>query len=165
MEVLTWLENTFLGQFIQSDPFAHPILLCFHAVGMGIVVGLVLMFDLRVLGYPKGLPLRTFQGLIGLGWIGFAMNAASGVLMFVSEASTILFNWTFQLKLALIALGGLSLWIMGKITASLDPLDGEARFPTGVKVWAVISALLWIGAIVAGRYIAYTLKPNISLDG
>ena len=166
MSLLSWLEDNPLSQFILEDAFAHPILLCIHAVGMAIVVGLVLMFDLRVVGYPKTLPLTAFKNLTKLGWTGFALNALSGLVLFATRASSLPFNLAFQLKIGLILFGGLSMWFLGRTAhAAVAANDDTAEFPLSTKLLAVLTALVWIGAIIAGRYIGYTLAPRISIDG
>lgn len=159
MEFLTWLENLPISQWILIDEFGHPALLSAHAIGMGLVVGIVLMLDLRVLGYAQGIRLDSFRQLIVLGWAGFALNAASGVLMFMAYATTLIANWTFDLKILLILAGGVSLWFLWREidAAGTDP---NPVFGRSAKTLAVISALFWLGAIVAGRFIAYTLPEG-----
>ena len=79
MGFLTWLQETEFAQFLASDPYAYPVLLCFHAMGMATVVGLVWVMSARVLGYPKGLTLETFHRMSTIALWGFAVNAVSGV--------------------------------------------------------------------------------------
>jgi len=71
LEALSWLETSALGQWVASDPYAEPVLLCFHAIGMGVVVGIVWMFDLRILGAPPRYPMAAFATLQRVGWAGF----------------------------------------------------------------------------------------------
>ena len=157
MEFLSWLENTGVAQFLAGDPYAYPVLLCMHAVGMGTVVGIIWMLDLRVLGFPRSLPLSTFEPLIKLAWLGFAMNALSGVFLFATAATRTVINTNFQLKLLFILLGGVCVWALQRSVADVDPENGEATFSARSKTIALVSMLLWLGATIAGRYIAYTL--------
>ena len=85
MEFLAWLEQTDSSVWLRESDWGHPIILCFHAVGMGMVVGISLMYSARILGYAKDFPISAFDRLFGLAWLGFAMNAASGVLLFFGE--------------------------------------------------------------------------------
>jgi hypothetical protein len=157
VEFLTWLEATAVAQFVASDPYAYPTLLCMHALGMGTVVGIVWMLDLRVLGFPKSLPLSTFRPLTNVAWAGFGLNALSGILLFTGAATRTIVNTNFQLKLLLIALGGFSVWLIHRSISEAQWEDGEAAFSARAKVIAFLSILFWLGATVAGRYIAYTL--------
>jgi len=156
LESLVWLENSALGQWVASSTYGEPILLCFHAIGMGVVVGIVWIFDLRILGAPPRYPMTIFHGLKMVGWAGFVMNLLSGVALFAGYGSRLIVNTNFQLKMLFIVLGGLSLWGLSRII-SRQGVDGP--FSLTAKGMAVVSAVMWGLAIYTGRYIAYTLAP------
>src|SRR6266567_6866841 len=162
MEFLTWLEHSEFSTWMRESDWGHPIGLCFHAVGMGLVVGISFMFSARVLGYAKSFPLAAFDKLFGLAWFGFAMNAVSGVLLFAGEPRRLLATPAFLIKMFLIVLAGFSVWIL---TRTLDGAEGRPR-PAAVapgadvvtpraKVAAIFPIVFWLGAIVAGRLIGY----------
>jgi hypothetical protein len=163
MELLVWLEDTDFSVWLRESDWGHPIVLCFHAVGMGLVVGVSFMFCARVLGYSKNFPLSGFDRLFGLSWFGFAMNAVSGVLLFVGEPRRLLATPAFLIKMVLIVLAGFSLWVLSRaLYGERTGTDTLARNPTvtaGAKIAAVIPIVLWLGAIVAGRLIGYTIAP------
>ena len=160
MGFLQWLENTGCAQFIASSTWANLVLLCLHALGMGVVVGILWILDLRVLGFARSLPLAVFKPLTRLAWLGFIVNAASGILMFAGAATRFIINTDFQLKMLLMALAGLSVLVLQRSLAE------AARNPEGsdilvvsplVKIVAAFSFLFWFGVILFGRQIAYTL--------
>jgi hypothetical protein len=159
MSFLTWLQETEFVQFLASDPYAYPTLLCFHAVGMGTVVGLVWVMSARVLGYPKALSVSMLRTMSTIALWGFAMNAISGFLIFSTEATRVIVNTEFQIKMAMILLGGLTCWLMLRMTPQ-PVADGPAEdFPTPAKVIAVLTSAAWLIAIIYGRMVAYTIKP------
>jgi hypothetical protein len=158
MEFLKWLEHTEIGEWVRTDTFGFPLILCAHSIGLAGVVGIVYMLSFRVLGYSKGIPITVFERIFYIGWAAFILNAISGVLLFMSNATHLIVNWTFLLKLILIAAGGVSLW------ALWNALMGgpERRTPQGVvtprgKALAMLCLVFWTGAIVSGRYIAFTM--------
>ena len=158
MEFLTWLEHTEFSVWMRESDWGHPIVLCFHAVGMGLVVGISFMYGARVLGYAKSFPLAAFDQLFGLAWFGFAMNAVSGIVLLIAEPRRMPATPAFVIKMILIAFAGLSLWALARA------LDGKERAPAGTvsagaKTAAVASIVFWCGAIVAGRLIGYTIGP------
>src|SRR5215470_4710698 len=114
MEFLTWLEQTEFSTWMRESDWGHPIGLCFHAVGMGLVVGISFMFCARVLGYAKSFPLGAFDQLFGLGWFGFAMNAASGIVLLIADPRRMPFTPAFLIKMVLIVFAGLSLWALSR---------------------------------------------------
>lgn len=156
MGFLTWLQETAFAQFLASDPYAYPILLCFHALGMASVVGLVWVMSARVLGFPRSLSIDTFHRLSTIALWGFAVNAVSGFLIFSTEATRVIDNTEFLIKMASILIGGLAAWYMVRIARGLEP---DAAFPLSLKIVAVVTSATWFIAIVFGRLVAYTIKP------
>jgi hypothetical protein len=164
MNFLAWLEQTDFSVWLRESDWGHPIVLCFHAVGMGLVVGICLMFSARVLGYSRKLPLDSFDKLFGLAWFGFWMNAVSGVVLFCGSPRRLLETPAFVIKMLLIVAAGFSLWVLARtLHGVMKPAGASAvlseAMPAGAKVAAVFPVLLWLGAIVAGRLIAYTIGP------
>jgi hypothetical protein len=166
MEFLAWLEETDLSVWLRESDWGHPIVLCFHAVGMGLVVGISFMFSARVLGYSKEFPLAGFDRLFGLAWFGFAMNAVSGVVLFIGEPRRLLLTPAFLIKMVLIVFAGFALWVLGKTLQDAEPRAGAEALSPGrdavtlnAKIAAIFPIVLWLGAIVSGRLIAYTIGP------
>ena len=166
MEFLTWLEETDLSVWLRESDWGHPVVLCFHAVGMGLVVGISFMFSARVLGYSKDFPLSALDKLFGLAWFGFAMNAVSGVFLFIGEPRRLLLTPAFLIKMVLIVFAGFSLWVLGKTLQDTEPRAGADAVPPGrdsvalnAKIAAIFPIVLWLGAIVSGRLIGYTIGP------
>jgi hypothetical protein len=122
---------------------------------MAAVVGGTMMLCLRVLGCAKGLPVAALERLRLVAWGGFLANAISGSIVFCSNGVKLLSTWTFQLKMACILLGGFALWMLWR---TIDPNKSDGRYEYGLqaKTIAFVTLFLWIAAIVAGRYVAYT---------
>jgi hypothetical protein len=166
MELLEFIERTEFSTWLRESDWGYPILLCFHAVGMGVVVGISLMFSARLLGYSKGVPLAAFDRLFEIAWYGFAINAVSGALLFVGEPRRLLVTLAFQVKMILIVCAGLSLWVVGKVLGNSPAYSGPAGAEPGeqlvtpvARFVAVLSIVFWLGAILAGRLIGYTIGP------
>jgi hypothetical protein len=128
---------------------------------MGVLVGIILMLDLRVLGYLRVIPVSTFGRLIGLGWAGLVLNFVTGVLMLMAYAHTLATNWTFQLKMLFILFGGVSIWMLWRSLKRSRTVEVDVAFTPSSKVLAVISLVFWIGAIALGRLIAYTAPEGV----
>ncbi|MFM7705023.1 MAG: hypothetical protein ACKO6D_08955, partial [Rubrivivax sp.] len=120
-----------------------------HIVGIALLLGNLLAWGLRVWGASPGFVLAALARLsLGLALGGFALVAASGLLMFSSQPQELLANRSFVLKLGLLALAGLNAALF-HARGGLKRLDLVARLQT------LASLGLWIGAIIAGRWIAY----------
>jgi hypothetical protein len=166
MEFLAWLEQTDSSVWLRESDWGHPIILCFHAVGMAMVVGISLMYSARILGYARDFPISAFDWLFGLAWFGFAINAASGVLLFFGEPRRLMDTPAFWIKLVLIVLAGLALRALGKAlhtdsqgTIGLATPDGRVAVSPNARIAAIFSVMFWLAAIVSGRLIGYTMPP------
>ncbi len=156
MGFLAWLENTGLVAIIHESLWAYPIVLSCHAIGMAVVVGIVLMIDLRILGYARGIPIPSLERLFSVAWAGFFLNLLSGTLLFSIDATRFFFLNVFRIKILLIILGMISVrMLLGAVRSSTQPLTAEGSASGKTKLMATLSLIFWIGAIFAGRLIAY----------
>ena len=153
-----WLENTAIGVWTRESPsiWAYPTILTLHTVGLGMLVGANAIIDLRLLGFAPRLPLPSLAPLYRFMWAGFAINAITGVLLFFANATTKSTQPVFYLKLALIAAALVVTAAIRKAVARDRPsgLDSTARVMSPARL-AVVSLVLWTGAIAAGRLMAY----------
>ena len=154
---LRWLEETALSVWVRESPsmFVFPGFLTLHAVGMAFLAGTSIAIDLRTLGFASGVRLTSFRRFFALIWIGFVLNAFSGVMLLVAYPTKALTNPVFYLKLGLIALALVALRMLDRSVL------GNAAFATGAipargRLLAAASIVFWVGAITAGRLLAYT---------
>lgn len=155
MDALTALENSSFSTWLQSSPsiWAYPAVLTLHTLGLGLLVGANWVLDLRLLGVASGIPLQPLLKLFRVMWIGFWLNAVSGVMLFVAAATTQSASWLFVLKLVLVAVGVVVVVFTRRAVygrgVETPHAGGQA------KLLATISLVVWIAAILAGRYMAY----------
>lgn len=159
MGVLETLEATGVGVWVRESYLGYPIVLTAHSIGMGMVVGIVYILSLRVLGFARRLPITAFDTLLTVAWIGFFINALSGVLLFCGNASHLAVNLAFQLKLLFIIAGGVSIWALWRtIDSGRDGITADGSATAKAKSLALVNLGFWTAAIVAGRLIGYTIK-------
>ena len=152
-DLFTSIEGSTLAAWVRESPsiWAYATILTLHTVGLAIVVGANVVVDLRLLGWANGIPTESLRALFPIMWAGFAINFASGVLLFMADATTKSGQRVFYVKLACITL---ALLAARTISKRLRQQDGEA-VPGNLRALATVSLLLWAGAIVAGRLMAY----------
>jgi hypothetical protein len=134
---------------LATHPWAYPALESLHIVGIALLVGNLVLLELRVWGVASELPLRPLARLsLGVSLAGFGLLALTGLLMFASQPAELLANRAFTIKMALIMLGGLNAaWFHAR--GSLETLDAIARLQTALSLG------LWVAVILCGRWIAY----------
>lgn len=150
------LENSAMAIWVGESLWGYPIMLALHVVGLAIVVGIFVMRDLRLLGFFQGISYASLKSLQNLGWSGFVINATSGVFLFSSQATTFIESTPFLLKISMIFLAAVcAAIIQNKMRDDAVQWDSNGKVAGSVRVLAMLSILLWTGAIIAGRLIAY----------
>ena len=151
MDILRQLQDSAFSMWVLGADtiWSYPTVLTLHTVGLAILVGAALVIDLRLLGVGEEVPLSTIARLYRYVWIGFLVNLASGIILFIVEAADRATQWVFFIKLAFIAVAfTLALVLKRYIVA------GESHAPR-VRPMAAISLGCWVAAIAAGRLMAY----------
>ena len=134
---------------LRSSTWAYPALEVAHLCGIALLLGNLVLLEMRVFGRGAGLDVRALASLsLGIAAAGFLLAAVSGLLMFASQAVELLTNRAFTLKMVLLMLAGCNAaWFHGR--DSLGRLDAVARLQM------VASSLIWLAVVVCGRWIAY----------
>ena len=159
--MLDSLEQSALGTWVASSTAGYYIMLAFHAVGLSMIVGAMMVIDLRILGVARGISAAAQPRLVTLGWWGFWINALSGVALFFSEANKMFYDNTFRWKLFLIFVGMISTSALNRTILKPAANGDVARLESGsAKAQAIFSLLLWLAVITVGRMIAYLAPPG-----
>ena len=145
------------AEFVRSWPWAYPILETVHVVGLGLLFGGIFAFDLRLLGMHPDIPVKSMaRHILPWVWLGFSINAMSGLLLFVSDAVKFGTNTSFLIKLSLIAAAGLNMaWFHWRIFPDADKWTQGVGTSAAAKRTALVSIVIWLCVIAAGRMIAY----------
>ena len=139
----TWLRES-------NSIWAYPTVLTLHTIGLALLVGANATLDLRVLGWGQALALADLRPLFRWMWIGFWVNALSGVVLLAADASTKAAAPMFLIKLGLVAVGVI---VMAK--QKREAFAPAAAMTPGAKPLAIAALTIWFVAIAAGRLMAY----------
>jgi len=161
MEFLSRLEQLPFSMWVLQTPY--PTILFLHSIGMALVAGFNAVIDLRLLGLAPGIPIKPMERLYPWMWWGFAINAATGSSLFLGDATTKGTNPDFWVKMVFVFSGIIVLKIMRKNVFG-DPQLDQGPVSGTAKGLAWISLVCWIGAITAGRLLAY-VGPVSGLPG
>jgi len=151
------IEATDLSVWIrESDSFfSFWLILSVHAIGMGLLVGASVLIGLRILGLAPDLPLAPMKRFYRFIWVGFWIQAASGLLLLIAYPTKSLTNPLFYLKLTLIGLALASMQML-RNRVFADPSLNEATMMTRGRIFAIWALVFWVAAVTAGRLLAYT---------
>lgn len=138
-----------MSSWITTNPVVYPALEVMHITGIALLVGNLVLVELRVWGLGRTLPLPALARLgLTVSLIGFGLAAASGLLMFASQAAELMANRVFVIKMGLLTLAGANAGLF-------HARDGLTRLDTLARVQTALSLGLWLGVIICGRWIAY----------
>ena len=135
--------------WIATHAFAYPLLEVLHIIGIAMLLGSLLLVELRVWGFGAALPVADLARLaLPLTLAGFALAATSGSLMFASQPGDLIANRIFVVKMGLVMLAGLN-------AASFHARGGLQRSDRIARVQTLLSVGIWMAVIFCGRWIAY----------
>lgn len=152
-----WLETSGVAVAMRQWLWLYPAVEIVHIVGFVVLVGAAFMFDLRLLGLSRALPVSAMAVHL-LRWARLALLLVlpSGALMFAAHATEMIENPAFRLKLLLIAAALLNAGIFHRWPfRAVGDWDTELAAPCPAKLAGILSLLLWIGVISCGRLLAY----------
>ena len=134
---------------IQLSPWAYPTLEIVHIVGVALLLGNLVLLELRVFGKGQALPVADLSRLgLTLVAVGFSLAALSGTVMFATQPNELLANRAFTIKVVLLIFAGINAVVFHS-RKSLEKLD------TTAKLLMLVSTVIWLGVIACGRWIAY----------
>jgi uncharacterized membrane protein YhdT len=150
-----WCYQSAIGEGIRESIWLFPVIEAFHLVGLGVVIGAVLMVDLRLLG--AGLvkqPVGQLSAAVEPWLLGsLALMIASGTLLFLSEATKAYYSFPFWVKMTSLLLALLfTFTVRRRVTRSGLTADQ----PQLGRVIALISLSLWLGVARGGRWIGFS---------
>jgi uncharacterized protein DUF6644 len=158
LEFCQWLEQTSIGAAIRQSLWLFPAVETVHLLGLAALVGIITVLDLRLLGWamPQRRVSQVAAQLIPWAWFGFGVQVVTGVLLFSSEAVKIYGNPAFRVKMLLLLLAGVQAVIFQTVVSrKLPTWDDQPSLPVAAKVMGLVSILLWLGIVTAGRFIGF----------
>jgi uncharacterized membrane protein len=149
-----WLASDFITKYQYSHPWAWKTLETIHFVGLCVLFGVVLVANLRLLGWMRNAPLEGFHRLLPWGVWGFVANSVTGMLFFIGQAFQYIENTAFHLKMLCILVAGANVLYL-TWHEQVWEMEAGAAPPALVKVLAASQIALWIGVIYFGRMLPY----------
>lgn len=154
--VYAWLSSTDVSWWMRNVGWAWPLCESIHFIGLSLLIGTVGLFDLRLIGFARRIPMVAFHRLIPIGVMGFAMNAATGFCFLAGAPDQYFLNRAFHFKVAFFLLAGLNvaafyLTMFRKVRA-LGPGD---LAPLPARIIGGVSLCAWIGVMSAGRLLTF----------
>jgi hypothetical protein len=165
MDIAPWevlLRSTWAhAAVVRYEPWLWPLCETLHYLGLSLLIGTVGLFDLRVLGLAKSIPIQAIHRLIPWGIGGYLLNIATGLVFFAGHPDQYFYNNAFRFKLLFMAVAGINILVFygSSAFAEMKTLPPGSAAPRRLKIIAGTSLAMWVAVLVCGRLITFFRPP------
>jgi hypothetical protein len=159
-DIAVWLESTAVATLVRESAWGFPIVVALHIVGITLSVGMIMWFDLRLLGVVlRESPVsRVYRGVIPWAGTGFALMFVTGGMLLAAYATAAHGNVYFRAKLVALALAGVNALVYHRLAdRHRAAWDEQATPPLAARAAGLASIAVWTIVILAGRMMSYTM--------
>jgi hypothetical protein len=145
-----WTETNAFFIWLRESPsiWAYPTVFFVHTIGLVFTAGASVVISARLLGAAPQLPMAPLARYFRAIWIGVWLTVISGVIMLASDLQMKLANRLFPVKMALVVCAVSLLFVLRRRVE-------DARASASTRGLALVSLLCWLGAVAAGKFMAY----------
>jgi hypothetical protein len=154
--IYDWMESTPIKDFVIQLRWTWTTFESLHFLGLCLLIGAVLIMDLRLIGFQRLIPLSAVHSLMPVAIAGFTINLVTGLGFLFGDPYLYVINYAFWVKMMLILLAGLNfLFFLYKVEPSLATLGPGDSTPMTARAVGAASLLFWFGALAYGRLLPY----------
>lgn len=160
-DFIAYFEDSAVADAIRENDLLFPTIESVHVAAICLVVGSIMVLDLRLLGFASiERPVsRLLSAILPVTWSAFALAVTTGFLLFISNATKYLANGYFVAKMFLICAAGLNMIVFHWISArDLPQWEKDTLPPLRARLAGALSILLWIAVVACGRWIGFTMQ-------
>lgn len=154
--MIDWILSSSINAWVLNTFWAWPLFETLHFFGLSLMLGALLVIDLRMLGYLNGLSFSATHRLLPLVFAGFVINLFTGFMFVMGDPERYFIHTGFQLKILLVVLGGLNaLWFALRISKPMHQWSTNSDITLEAKAVGCLSLIFWFGVLLLGRLIPY----------
>ena len=151
-----WIRSTAFHRFILDNYGLWPVAESIHFIGLSLLIGTIGMFDLRLLGFARAVPIAAMHRLIPVGITGFLINISTGICFICAAPDQYLFNSAFRWKVVFLTIAGLNvLFFYTRVFRRLESFSENTPPPLAARIVGGVSLGAWVGVMSAGRLITF----------
>jgi len=154
--LITKIEATAVNDWVLGSAWVWPLLEILHFVGLSLLLGCILIVDLRLVGLFRRIDIAAVHKLLPWAVLGFGLNLITGTLFVFGDPARYFANIGFRIKMLLVLIAGLNtLWFYLTIRPKLHRWQPHGDTPALAKTIALLSIVTWAGVLLLGRLIPY----------
>ena len=162
MDILTTIASSEPAVWLRGSFWAYPLVNAAHILGLALLIGAIVPFDLRLMGVVRRGRVRTLAGiLVPVAAWGLAIAAASGALLFIVKPVDYAQSDLFVVKLAVIGVGLINIgWVRsnprwGELVQAEESILNPTEPNRKLRIAGALSIIAWITVLVLGRLTGY----------
>jgi len=145
---------------MNESRWAWPISESFHFIGVSLLFGIVGLYDLRLIGFLKRIPMSALHRLIPFGVAGYLINLLSGLTFITGAMDQYVHNPAFHMKILFMTGAGINVALFYTLTyKSVRDIGAGVEAPLQARIAGAVSLVCWTGVIVCGRYLTFFRPP------
>ena len=153
---VTAVEGSAINHWVLGFTWTWPILEILHFIGLSLLLGALLVIDLRMAGFFRRINITGTHKMLPWVFVGFGINLVTGFLFLMGDPARYTANIGFWWKMFLIGLAGVNaIWFWIKISPVMSSGEPHADPPVLAKTIAWVSLGSWFGVLLLGRLIPY----------
>ena len=142
-----------VGNYVRDTPAAWIVSETLHFIGLSLIIGVLLLINLRTAGIIRTVPFGALDRLLPWAVLGFGINAVTGMLFFAASYGQYISGWVWYAKLAFIVLAGFNtLYFFFDKGWATEP--GMAARPLS-RLIAFTALCAWIGVMYWGSMLPF----------
>ena len=163
-DLIDWLVSTRLSELVLNVAWLWPISETVHFTGLVLLAGTVGFFDLRLLGFARGIAPAAIHRLVPIGLLGFGLSVVTGTLFIFGTPDQYFYNAAFHWKLVFLGLMGLNAaFFYSKPFAAVRTLGPRQPIPAVAKICAGLSLSFMVAVMCCGRMLTFFRPPGYFL--
>lgn len=154
--LITNIEASAINGWVLGSAWVWPLLEIIHFIGLSLLLGSLLVVDLRLAGLFRRIDIAATHKLLPFAFLGFGLNLITGTLFVFGDPARYFVNIGFRVKMILVLVAGLNaLWFYWKINPAMRTWEPHDDTPALAKTIALLSLGTWTGVLLLGRLIPY----------
>jgi uncharacterized membrane protein len=143
-----------IKDFVLQHPFVWPTCETLHFIGMSLMFGVLMIVNLRLLGWLRGMSFASVHRLLPFGLMGFGINFITGMFFFIAASEQYTQNVAFHYKVILLMLAGVNYLVL-TVYDEAWALPASAEAPLSGKLLGASALVLSIGVMYFGRMLPF----------
>jgi len=154
--LVAWLKSTAISHAMVELPWLWPLCETLHFVGLALLIGAAGLFDLRLMGLLKAIPLKAAMQMRGWAAVGIAINLITGVLFFVGAPAQYIDNpaWWGKVLFLMVAVINIAIFETKQGKRILE-MTADAETPASFKIAGAVSLASWAAVLYFGRMLPF----------